>query len=52
MATETRDKTGAADRMKARREEDARTYDDTGFYVSDPRRDRPSHPNGWQTGGR
>lgn len=49
---EKRDKAGAADRMQERRERDARVEDKQGFAVRDPNRDRPSHPDGWQTGGR
>lgn len=47
-----RDRSGAADRMRERREGDTRVTDRQGFKVIDPNRDRPSHPDGWQTGGR
>ena len=47
-----RDRSGAAERMRERRERDARTEDSTGFRVNDPNRKQVSHPDGWQTGGR
>lgn len=47
-----RDKGGAAKRMEARRERDARREGRDGFSVNDPGREQRSHPDGWQTGGR
>ncbi len=47
-----RDRDGAAARMQARREADARTEDKNGWSVNDPNREPRGHPNGWQTGGR
>lgn len=47
-----RDKAGAKQRMEDRRLRDAIRDDKQGFSVNDPTRDRPSHPDGWQRGGR
>lgn len=47
-----RDRVTTANRVKERRERDARHEDKDGFSVNEPGRTRPSHPDGWQTGGR
>jgi hypothetical protein len=47
-----RDRADPAKRVAERRERDARREDGQGFSVNIPGETRPSHPDGWQTGGR